>query len=93
METCVGGECQDGAVPCATGDTCDDVTQSCSVDCLMDADCDDPVFCDRAETRIDCLCAVAAAPCASGEICDEENDAYYSDTDHLNTYESCHPAA
>ena len=44
------------------------------VDCLQDADCDDGLFCNGAETCGDNACLAGSAPCQDGEECDEDAD-------------------
>jgi len=77
-ETCDGsGTCQSGAAPCAAGDTCDETANVCVApppppECTVDADCDDGVFCNGAETCDGSgTCQSGAAPCAAGDTCDE----------------------
>ncbi|MBU0716857.1 MAG: hypothetical protein KJ749_01300, partial [Planctomycetes bacterium] len=40
--------------------------------CETDADCDDDLFCNGAETCVDSECAEGAAPCEVYQSCDEE---------------------
>ena len=42
--------------------------------CATDADCDNGLFCDGAETCVETVCVDGTSPCAEGETCDEDND-------------------
>ncbi|MGB2984686.1 MAG: PKD domain-containing protein, partial [Phycisphaerae bacterium] len=42
--------------------------------CSVDADCDDGLFCNGAETCVDDHCVDGTWPCTGDEICDERND-------------------
>lgn len=44
------------------------------IECTTDADCDNGVFCDGAETCVDGDCAAGTAPCTADQTCDETND-------------------
>lgn len=46
-----------------------------STGCSADADCDDGVFCNGAETCGTTGCQVSGAACAAGQFCDEVHDA------------------
>ncbi|MCP3982050.1 MAG: hypothetical protein GY716_22320 [bacterium] len=71
--TCIAGDCIGGVDPCP-GRQCDEVEDVC-VDCFVDADCDDTLFCNGVETCVDEVCVPAAeGPC--GEVaCSEDFDA------------------
>lgn len=71
--------CVSSGDPCAAGTTCDEDTDLCvtEVACTLDADCDDGVFCNGAETCVipadatDGSCADGTRPCAdnNGDVC------------------------
>ncbi len=77
-EACFNGNCSSSSVPCAFGETCNDITDTCdtSVSCTTDADCDDGSFCNGVETcdltdPVYGVCVDGTPPCASGQTCDE----------------------
>lgn len=41
--------------------------------CMTDADCDDGLFCNGAETCVDEVCQDGTNPCEEGQDCDEDN--------------------
>lgn len=42
--------------------------------CTADADCDDGLFCNGAETCVNAVCQAGTDPCEEGQTCDEDND-------------------
>ena len=46
----------------------------CPPRCATDAECDDGLFCNGAETCDGMFCQPGTNPCAEGETCDEDND-------------------
>ncbi len=69
--------------PCSTDDDCTDsdfpfchVIFNICVECLVDSQCDDGLFCNGAEEcRIDGQCMMGDAPCkGTGLLCDEDDD-------------------
>jgi len=74
-ETCNGGQCQDGPLPCAEGDLCyEDVDQCVAVQCTSDSDCDNGVFCDGMGTCDAGQCVAGTPPCVGDAVCYEEVD-------------------
>ncbi len=78
-ETCVAGACQPGtAVNCddgvaCTDDSCNETTDSCD-NVANDANCDDGLYCNGAETCDALLdCQAGTDPCP-GQSCDEATD-------------------
>ncbi len=65
----------EGVLPCA-GDACNEETGSCTPqpECTNNADCDDTLFCNGAETCLDGQCQGGAAPCVAGETCAEDTE-------------------
>jgi hypothetical protein len=63
--------CVSSGDPCAVGTTCDEATAACltEVACTLDADCDDGLFCNGAETCVipvdatEGVCADGTRPC------------------------------
>ncbi len=75
-ESCVSGACESSGNPCAPGETCDEIGDTCvpqQQDCLDDSDCADGLYCNGAETCLSGSCVAGANPC-SGQGCDEIND-------------------
>ncbi len=79
VETCIDGQCIDGAAPnCDDGitctvDTCDEATDAC-INAAQDSRCDNGLFCDGAETcNAASGCVTGTAPCP-GQLCDEPTD-------------------
>ncbi|MEE9295816.1 MAG: endonuclease [Phycisphaerae bacterium] len=78
-ETCVASACQAGTNPCddgvaCTDDTCDEVFDTCT-NTPNDANCDDGLFCNGAETCDPVLgCQAGANPCLVGDVCLEATD-------------------
>ena len=70
-------DCQAGSVPncndsvVCTTDSCNESTDSCD-NLPVDAVCDDGLWCNGAESCIDCACVSAGSPCEDGQTCDEE---------------------
>jgi len=64
------------STPCSANQTCDEENDSCTatLNCTTDADCDDGLFCNGAETCVAGECQVGDAPCATGQSCDEASD-------------------
>ncbi len=78
-ETCSGGTCQAGSAPncndgvACTNDSCNESTDSCD-NTANDANCDDGLFCNGAETCHATLgCQSGTDPCAP-DPCDEGTD-------------------
>jgi len=75
IERCVAGECEEGYPPCpglddVCGPECREELDACVSFCTDDAQCDDGVFCNGAETCYYCRCAPGCPPC---DDCDEES--------------------
>jgi len=49
-----------------------DCTTPCEVECVDDADCDDGLFCNGAETCVDTHCIPGQPPCGLGNVCNED---------------------
>jgi hypothetical protein len=60
-----------GGTPCP-GQLCDEVADTC-VDCLVNGDCDDSVFCNGVETCVAGACTGGSDLCP-GQLCDEAAD-------------------
>jgi hypothetical protein len=77
------------STPCSATQTGDEENDSCTAtpDCTTDANCDDGLFCNGAETCIDGFCQPGAAPCAAGQSCDEATDS--CTTDSCNSEADC----
>lgn len=67
--------------------------------CTDDADCDDGVFCNGAETCVVGVCQSGSSPCSAGQSCDEDTDtcpAAVTDADGdgvLDTEDNCPDSA
>lgn len=72
-ETCVGGECADGAFPCPPGSGCHELSDSCGL-CTNNAQCDDGLFCNGVETCVAGVCQHGDFPCNNGLGCNELTD-------------------
>ncbi len=112
VETCVTGACQSGsAVSCddgvaCTDDSCNEATDNCD-NVADDANCDDGLYCNGAEScdpALDCL-AGSAINCDDGVACTDDScnettdscdnvadDAHCDDGLYCNGAESCDPA-
>ncbi len=67
-------ECDDGN-PCST-DVCRNGCCEYTLECSVDADCDDPLFCNGAETcGFDGCCLPGTLPCLPAECCSEQEGA------------------
>jgi hypothetical protein len=110
-ETCVAGSCQGGtAVNCddgvvCTDDSCNEGTDSCD-NVANDANCDNGLYCDGAETchvtlgcqsatAVNCNDAVACTDDSCNEATDScdnvPNNSYCDDNLYCNGAETCHP--
>jgi hypothetical protein len=70
---------QGSQASCGTGswDDHDDLAfgvKPAAPECTVNADCDDGLFCNGAETCVGGSCQAGSNPCAAGEACDETND-------------------
>lgn len=71
VESCIDGECVDGAAPCE--DYCEESLRLC-FECKEDSECDDQTFCNGEEVCYRGACFSENPPCAEDEICDENRD-------------------
>jgi len=67
-DTCLHGECLYTEVVCQAGWTC--IDGEC-IQCTTDADCDDGLFCNGAETCTESTCYSGLVPCVEGDTCNE----------------------
>lgn len=72
-ETCLEGQCVDGARPCGGPDKfCDIVSDVCvDAECNSDHHCDDGIFCNGPEICVEGECMAGINPCGAGETCQE----------------------
>ena len=61
-----------GSIICVTG--CTSSSGDTGTTCTDDADCDDGVFCNGAETCVVGVCQSSSSPCSAGQSCDEDTD-------------------
>ncbi len=71
------GGCTNTPIACSDGYLCNPETGECELEeepeCLTDADCDDGVFCNGAETCSEEVCIDGDEPCDSDQTCDESS--------------------
>jgi len=62
-------------VECPAGSACNPDTGECEeVECFVDANCDDGLFCNGAETCVGNECVAGDDPCFADQFCDEDDD-------------------
>lgn len=74
--TCTDGVCGFSGDPCedTASPVCDEESNSC-VECDINADCNDGLFCNGTETcAANNACVAGVNPCDPGEVCDEETN-------------------
>ena len=69
--------CTNAPVSCPQGEQCDPGTGQCvtSSECIVDADCDDGLFCNGDETCVAGNCQAGTLPCdLATQVCNEDSD-------------------
>ena len=98
----VSGECVNIADDnlCAAGEVCNAETGCVAAPCEQDADCDDGLYCNGAETCVNGACSAGTFPCDDGvacttDSCDDDADSCGNtpDNNQCNPGEVCDPVA